>query len=143
MKKMILTLAIIVSTVSAFASETVNQKVLNAFKKEFATASEVSWTVRTDYYKATFSYNGKYIFAFYNEEGEMLGMSRHLSPIDLPLALQNNLKKGYEGYWVSDLFEAAKNEETNYYVTLENADTKIVLKSAGNGWSIYNKIKKA
>jgi len=141
---MILTLAIAVTTLSAFAKdENVNQKVLDAFKTEFSTAKEVEWSVGADFYKATFNYNGKYVFAFYNEEGELLGLTRYLSPSDLPLALQNNLKKNYEGYWVSDLFEASKDDATNYYITLENADTKIVLKSAENSWNTFSKIKKS
>ncbi len=144
MKKMILTLVIAVTTLSAFAKdENVNKKVLDAFKTEFSTAKEVEWSVGTDYYKATFNYNGKYVFAFYNEDGELLGLTRYLSPSDLPLLLQNNLKKNYEGYWVSDLFEASKDDATNYYITLENADTKIILKSGENGWDTYSKIKKS
>ncbi|MEI2740668.1 MAG: hypothetical protein V9F01_17980 [Chitinophagaceae bacterium] len=78
----------------------------------------------------------------YSENGELIGLTRYLSPADLPLALQANLKKNYEGYWVSDLFEASKNDGTNYYITLENADSKTVLKSSGNNWSVHNKIKK-
>jgi hypothetical protein len=144
MKKMILTLVIAVTTLSAFANdENVNQKVLDAFKTEFSTAKEVEWSVGTNYYKATFNYNGKYVFAYYNENGELLGLTRYLSPSDLPLTLQNNLKKNYEGYWVSDLFEASKDNATNYYITLENADTKIVLKSSENNWETYSKIKKS
>jgi hypothetical protein len=144
MKKMIVTLAIALFTLSAFAgSRTVNQKVLDAFKTEFTTASEVEWSTGADYFKATFNYNGKYVFAFYSEEGALLGLTRYISPVDLPLVLQNNLKKNYEGFWVSDLFEASKNEGTHYYITLENADTKIVLRSAGATWNTYSKIKKA
>jgi hypothetical protein len=144
MKKMITTLAIAFSSLFAFAGETnVNQKVLDAFKNEFTTATEVEWSAGFDYYKATFNYNGKYVYAYFNEDGEMLGMARNMSPIDLPLALQNNLKKSYEGFWVSDLFEAVKNENTNYYITLENADTKLVLKSSGNSWNVYSKTRKS
>ena len=130
---------------SAFANSDPDpdQKVLDAFKTEFASAKEVEWSVGANYFKATFNYNGKYVFAFYSENGELLGLTRYLSPADLPLALQANLKKNYEGYWVSDLFEASKNDGTNYYITLENADSKIVLKSSGNSWSVHNKIKKA
>ena len=143
MKKMIVSLAIAVSTLNAFAGDVnVNQKVLDAFKTEFASAKEEEWTVGENYYKATFNYNGKYVFAFYSENGELIGLTRYLSPADLPLALQANLKKNYEGYWVSDLFEASKNDGTNYYITLENADSKTVLKSSGNNWSVHNKIKK-
>ncbi len=141
---MILTLAIVVSTVCAFAGDSnVNQQVLDAFKTEFSTAKEVEWSVAANYYKATFNYNGKYVFAFYNETGELLGLTRYMSPSDLPLSLQNNLRKGYENFWVSDLFEASKNESTNYYITLENADTKIILKSSENKWESFSKIKKS
>jgi hypothetical protein len=144
MKKMLLTLAIAMITLNSFAgSGTVNQKVLDAFKTEFSTASEVEWSAGAGYFKATFNYNGKYVFAFYSEEGELLGLTRYISPVDLPLILQNSLKKNYEGYWVSDLFEASRNDGTSYFITLENADTKIVLKSTGNSWTSYNKIKKA
>lgn len=143
MKKMILTLAIAVSTFNAFATDAnVNEKVLDAFRTEFTSAKEVEWSVNSNYYKATFNYNGKYVFAFYNENGELLGLSRYLSPDDLPIALQKNLTKNYKGYWVSDLFETAKNDATNYYITLENADTKIVLKSSGNSWGVHSKSKK-
>ena len=141
---MILTLVIAITTLGAFANdENVNQKVLDAFKTEFTTAKDVEWSVGSNYYKATFNYNGKYVFAYYNENGELLGITRYLSPSDLPLTLQNNLKKNYEGYWVSDLFEASKDDATNYYITLENADTKIVLKSSENRWDIYSRIKKS
>ena len=45
MKKMIVTLAIAISTLSAFANdENVNQKVLDAFKTEFTTAKDVEWS---------------------------------------------------------------------------------------------------
>lgn len=143
MKKIILTLAIAVSTMSAFASDVnVTQKVLDAFKTEFVSAKEVEWSAGSNYYKATFYYNGHYVFAYYNENAELLGLTRYLSPADLPLTLQNILKKNYEGYWVSDLFEASKNNGTTYYITVEDADTKIVLSSSGTDWSVYNKTKK-
>ncbi len=145
MKKMILTLAIAVSTFSAFAGEEeVNPKVLNAFKTEFGKAKEVKWTAGVNYFEATFVYNDKYLFAWYNAEGELLGLSRYISPDDLPMTLQKSLKENYEGYWISDLFEVSKDEGTSYYITLENADTKLVLKSSDTyGWSFQKKVKKA
>lgn len=145
MKKIIMILAVLISTTSAFASEeNVATKVLNAFKTEFNTAKEVEWTVGSNYYKAAFVYNEKHVFAYYNEEGELLGLTRYLSSDDLPLNLQNNLKKSYSKYWISDLFEVAKSDGTAYYITLEDADTKIVLKaSAESDWSVYQKTRKA
>lgn len=138
-------LAVLISTTSAFAGEeNVTTKVLNAFKAEFNTAKEVEWTVGSNYYKAAFVYNEKHVFAFYNKEGELLGLTRYLSSDDLPLNLQNNLKKSYSKYWISDLFEVAKSDGTAYYITLEDADTKLILKaSAESDWSAYQKTRKA
>lgn len=143
MKKMIVTLAIAMVTLSAFAGEDVNSKVLNAFNAEFSTATEVQWTAGDNFYKAHFVYNSRRLFAFYNEDGELLGLTRYISPLDLSLNLQMDLKKHYCNYWVSDLFEVSKNDGTNYYATIENADLKIVLKSSdGNTWSVFQKTKK-
>jgi hypothetical protein len=145
MKKMMLALAITISTFSAFAvEEKVSTKVLNAFKVEFNTAKDVEWSVGSTYYMATFTYNDKYVFAYYNVDGVLLGLSHYISPAELPMALQNSLKKDYNDFWVSDLFEVVKNGKTEYYVTLENADKKIVLQSSGsNDWVEYKKVRKA
>ena|ERR1044071_6578513 len=144
MKKIILILAIITSSVAAVASgDSVDPKVLDAFNSEFKTAKEVQWTVGENYYRANFTYNNQHVFAYYNAEGECLGLSRYISPASLPISLQSNLKKNYADYWVSDLFEVAKEDGTSYYITLENADTKLILKATGNNWSPYQKIRKA
>jgi CRISPR/Cas system-associated exonuclease Cas4 (RecB family) len=156
MKKMIVTLAIAVSSLAAFAGgafgkpmategeENVSKKVLDAFKTEFAAVKEVAWTTGSDYYKASFTYNEKHVFAYYSLDGDLLGLTRYISPADLPMSLQINLKKKSDGYWISDLFEVAKNGTTSYYLTLENADTKTVLKSSGGSdWEVFKSVKKS
>lgn len=144
MKKMIMILAVALSTLSAFASdEKVNQKVLDAFKQEFATATAVTWTTATDYYKAEFTFNGQSVSAFYNYDGELMGLTRYITSLDLPMSLQAALKKSYSEFWISDLFEVTKSDSTGYYITLENADTTIVLKAtADSDWNVYKKSKK-
>ena len=141
---MLLTLAIAVSALSAFAGEEkVTSTVLNAFNNEFTTAKEVEWTAGNNYFKATFKYNNMYVFAFYSTEGELLGLTHYLSPVDLPMSLQNNIQKEYKDYWISDLFEMVKDGTTSYYITLEKADKTIILHSSGgNEWSLVKKIKK-
>jgi hypothetical protein len=145
MKKMILMLAISISSFAAFArEENVSKKVLDAFTTEFTTAKEVEWTAGTDFYKASFIYNEKHVFAYYSPDGDLLGLTRYISPVDLPLNLQITLKKNSNGFWISDLFEAAKNGTTSYYITLENADTKKVLRSiGGSDWEVFKTVKKS
>lgn len=145
MKKIILTIAIAFSSFFAFANETnVNTAVLNAFNSDFAAAKEVSWTSGTGFYKASFTYNEQHVTAFYSFEGQMLGMARNISSLDLPMNLQTSLKQKYGGRWITELFELSNEEGTTYYITLEQADSKIILKSEnGSQWSVYKKSTKA
>jgi hypothetical protein len=146
MKKMIVVLAMILTgSITALAGNpNVSKEVLAAFQQNFGTATEVQWTTGENYYKASFVFNGRYISAYYNESGELYGIIRHISSLDLPLQLLMSLKKDYSQYWITDLFELAKNSGTSYYITLEDADTKIVLKASdSNEWTVHKKIKKS
>ncbi len=147
MKKIMMMLALVLTLSTSFAftgEEAVNKKALNGFKSEFAGATDAAWTTGSNFYKVAFTLNDQKLFAYYNAEGEFMAVTRFISSFQLPLNLQTSLKKSYNNYWISDLFEMASNEGTNYYVTFENADTKIVLKSIdGSSWSLYQKSKKA
>lgn len=143
---MMLTLALIISSLgAAFAGEEeVNAKVLGAFKSEFGSAKEITWTIATNYYQASFLYKDQHVSAYYNIEGTLLGLTRYISPDDLPLTLQGDLKKNYSQYWISDLFEVANDEGTAYYITVEDSDSKKVLKAKdGKSWSEFKKVKKS
>lgn len=144
MKKIIIMLAVAISSFTAFASdENVNSNVLSSFNKEFAGAKDVQWTTTNSYYKASFVFNDQFVSAFYQLDGELIATSRNISSLDLPISLQTSLKKRYNKYWISDLFEISNNEGTSYYITLDKADSKVVLKSSGNGnWGTFSKTTK-
>ena len=147
MKKMIMALAMVltVSTSFAFTGErAVNNRAIAAFKTEFAGATNAAWTVVSDYYKVDFTMGNQQLVAFYNAAGDFVAVTRYISSFNLPLFLQKSLKKSHGNYWITDLFEMANQEGTSYYVTVESADTKIVLKSVdGGAWLVYQKIQKA
>lgn len=142
---MMLALVLTLSTTYAFTGEeAINKQALNAFKTEFAGATDAAWTVGADYYKVAFTLSDQKLFAYYNTQGEFMAVTRFISSLQLPLNLQSSLKKSSNNSWISDLFEMADNEGTAYYVTLESADTKIVLRSIDGGdWTVYQKSKKA
>jgi hypothetical protein len=147
MKKVIagLLLGTILFVNSAFAhkSETVNEKVQAAFKQEFVQAKEVSWNRTENYFKAVFKMNENILTAYYTEDGELMGVIRNLLSTELPINLQTSLKKEYSGYWITDLFEFAKQDTSGYYITIENAGQVITLQSNDNfTWSTFRKVKK-
>ena len=125
---------------TAFANEIiVKQEVLNAFKIEYSSAKDVNWTVGDNYYKASFTMNDQKLFAFYSIDGEFLALTRYVSSLELPENIQNSLKKQFKEKWITDLFEVVNSEGTMYYATLENADSKIILKSGTGYWTLYKK----
>lgn len=122
----------------------VNKKVSTAFEKKFVKATEVNWLKTDQYYKALFQLNGQHLTAFFSEEGEIIGVARHFLSTELPINLQAALKNNNSAFWVSDLFEFALNGESKYYVTIEDADSQIILKSVGtDNWSVIKKINKS
>ena len=145
MKKIVFVLGfVLAATVSqAYPSEKVSPKVLASFNSEFTNAKEVEWETGNNYFRAAFTMNEQRIFAFYNVEGELLSVARYISSIQLPVNLFADLKNNYSKYWISDLFEVSNSEGLHYYVTLETADSKLVLHSSNGGsWSTYSKNKK-
>lgn len=147
MKKMITMLALVLTlgTTMAFAGETnVNEQVLTAFKQDFSSATDVKWTAAENYFKAEFNYNSQIISAYYTTEGDMMAVVRKITTLQLPINLQTSYKKDYKGFWVTDLFEVARDNGTTYYLTLETADARVILKS-GNGstWETYEKSRKS
>ena len=146
MKRLVLTLTIALSLISlsSFATDTkVNPAALKSFNNSFKNATEVNWTVGNDFYKASFTLSGQYVSAYYNAEGKMLALTRNISSTQLPIALQANMKKNYEGFWITDLFEMTNEDGTSYYVTLENADTSVILKSNNQDWEKFKKQSKS
>jgi hypothetical protein len=147
MKKIMMTLALALTLSSMYAftgEEAVNKQALKAFTTEFAGATDAAWTVGNDYYKVAFTMSDQKLFAYYSMNGEFMAVTRFISSFQLPLNLQSSLKKSYNSYWITDLFEVANHDGTAYYVTLETADSKIVLKSTdGSDWSVFQKSKKA
>jgi hypothetical protein len=138
-------MALTLSTSFAFTGEkSISKKAVNAFKTEFAGATNAAWTAADDYYKVTFNLGDQQLFAYYSTLGEFMGVTRYISSFNLPLNLQSSLKKSSSNSWITDLFEIANQEGTSYYVTLETAASKIILKSTdGGNWMVYQKVQKA
>ena len=137
-------LLLTVGVSSSFARNTNNDNDNNSvsFRKDFSQAELLSTSTVSDYTKVTFKMNGAVLTAFYSNKGELIAITHNITVSQLPLTLMMQVKKTYGNYWISDLFELNTNGETNYYITLENADKKITLRSSENTWEQFSKATK-
>jgi len=146
MKKIIISLLLVLklATDTFAAEEKIKPEILQAFNSRFSGARDVTWITGTHYYKVTFNYYGSQMFAYYTTTGKLKGVTRHINSTELPLYLRNTLQKKYADYWISNLVEESNQRGFSYYITLENADQKLVLRSAyGSNWEVYQVINKS
>ncbi|HEV7621251.1 MAG TPA: hypothetical protein VGO09_05940 [Flavisolibacter sp.] len=141
MKRLFFLFVIFFSLLSftGFAKDSnISNRAIESFNSSFKGATEVSWTVINDYYKASFNLHGQYVAAFYDQDGILVAVSKNISSTQLPITLQAQIKSNYENFWISDLFEVNNEQGTIYYATIESAQSKIVLKSISNfEWETY------
>lgn len=142
MKKSILSLAIVLALFSsAFAARPVSSPVRAAisFKKDFRQATEVCWSVSNNYVIATFVMDKETRFAYYDFQGNLVGLVQNILTTSLPENLRKDIKKHYGSYWVTELFQVSREDGADYYyIKLKNADETIVLSNEGTiGWHRY------
>jgi hypothetical protein len=148
MKKniVILIASLIITFSAAYANgneKNVPETVTSAFTSDFSHAGNVKWELLDGYYKASFNEHGKTLFAFYTADAEFMGIASNLLSDRLPVSLQSEIKEKYSEYWISDLFHFNIKNTPGYFITLENADQKIMLKAEENkSWSFYSIVKK-
>jgi len=146
MKKIITILAMTLVVSTSFASiepGTVSNQAVNTFKSEFVGATSATWTINKDFYQVAFTMDGQQMFAYYNKSGEFLAVSQNISSVELPNSLKKGLKKVMSNCWITDLFEITNNDQISWYVTIESADEKVVLKSDNGGkWKVFQTIEK-
>ncbi|HEV3325716.1 MAG TPA: hypothetical protein VG052_08915 [Puia sp.] len=129
---------------SSFASNTNNggDNVNAWLHKDFRQAELLDTKTSSDYTRFTFKMGSMILTAFYSNKGELLAVTHNIQSTQLPLQLLMQVKRNYSSYWISDLFEYSANGSTSYFLTLENADNKITLRSNEGDWETYNKTTK-
>lgn len=145
MKKFILSTAIVLTlfgTALADNPESINRNAAASFKKDFNTASDVSWSETSHYYRATFHLDKQTFLAYYDAQGNLISVVHHMLSTGLPEQLRKDIRKQYANYWVSELFQVSFDEGSYYFIELKNADETIVLTTDSNlCWHEYSRQK--
>jgi len=148
MKQIITFAAALLITLSSFANSAkpadgISGEIKVSFSRNFKGAQLIGTEAREAFTRLTFKMNEVIMSAFYSNEGELLAVTRNIVSTQLPLNLMLGLKSDYSAYWITELFEFKGSDETNcYYVSLENADQKVTLRSNGDHWEVYTTIVK-
>jgi len=140
MKKLFIAALIVVAAgTSAFAADVfkVDYKVKTSFEARFAGAQNVVWSAKEAYIKAAFTIAEEKVEAFFDGEGELIGLSRKVDLKKLPLNAIQKIKKDYASYQVSEAIEFDRDGDKSYYVSLEDGAKKQILEV-----SLYGAVSK-
>ena len=145
MKKIILAALLVSGLTSAFATtgndngKNINKTATSSFNSNFNHARNVSWTESSRFTIATFTMNNKIMYAYYDLQGKYIGTIHNIATTELPESLSASLKKQYAKYWVSELFELNSDQDSSYFVRVEDSNGSRVLRSTdGQTWEAYN-----
>ena len=144
MKKILLAITISAFTLTAFASDPVDEKVLESFNKAFKDAENVSWSTSEYTYEVRFDQNKVTAKITYDKAGNILRTLRYYTEEKLPLMVITKVKDKYNDKKIFGVVEISSEEGTFYHITLEGAKTWTMLKADSYGnLSVEKKFKKA
>jgi hypothetical protein len=139
---LLLTLGLSTSFAANTGTNARNGGAATSFRKDFKQAELLATDAGKDYTKFTFKLNGAILYAFYNENGELLAVTHNIQATQLPINLLMQIKRDHADCWITDCFELDSNGSTSYYITLEDPETTLTLHSNGSDWETYVKITK-
>jgi len=109
----------------------------NEFSRLFTQPTEVKWELVSNFYKVSFVESGQHLTAFFNPSGKIEAVSRNISTAYLPLILQKRLQDKLSSSWITECFEVYGKNGTKYYVTIANANDKVLYMSNSDDWYKY------
>jgi len=146
MKKFIMAALIAVTiTTTAFADANTNisTKVTDNFSLQFEAATNIQWTLGSNYAKASFMQFGEKLEAFYLLDGSFIGTSKQIALDKLPENAVRNITKKYPfpPYRLKECIEFQNADgAVVYYVSLEEEKSKTILEvSAAGGVSTFQR----
>ncbi len=146
MKKIFL--AVLFATVlisNSFANDNnkVSWVIAENFAKEFRDVSQVEWTIKEHFVKASFVEEGTNKEAFYTHDGDLISTSMNVVLKDLPLVTKRAFAKKYTGYILKEAVKLEGPHETAYYLSIENDNESLILKNWNSSVTVFKKqIKK-
>ncbi|MDB5287020.1 MAG: hypothetical protein JWR05_1969 [Mucilaginibacter sp.] len=107
----------------------VSYTVINKFNTDFVRAQNVSWKVNSNFQKATFTLDGEKMSAFYNLQGEYMGLTQNVQFKALPTKAKKEIGQKYEGYFVQEVIKLDADDDTTvYFVDLKKDNDEFLVR---------------
>ena len=125
MKSFVVTLTIVSFSLTAYAQQDIDVSevpvaVQDAFKAEFADATDVEWEMKDDQYEAEYEMQDDTDYhVLFDASGTMIGRKHEIEGTALPSEVTAAIKKDYPDYEIDDAEMLVKDGETYYQVELE------------------------
>ena len=139
MKFFVVTLMLSAYSLASYAQKDVDisevpTAVQDAFKTEFADATDVEWEMKDNQYEAEFEKQDDTDYhALFDASGKMISQKQEIEESALPTEVTTAIKNDYPDYEVDDAEKLTKDGETYYQVELEKflRDEKKVYSASG------------
>ena len=113
----------------------VSQKVISAFQAAFPTAEKVDWSEDGDHYYVHFKDHQVISEIEYDHDGNFISSERYYSDgSQLPLHLTWDLRRKFHDKTIYGITETNMDDETYYYVKLQDAKEWITVKGSADGF---------
>ena len=148
MKRHLFTLVVFLSVLGNYAfaagDEIVSFRIREAFKKEFSSAQHIRWEKikNENIYEAQFIYNNERLCAFFDENGQLLVISRSIAAASLPMLVTKKVNNQYKDYKLQEVLEYVSQGTTSYVLVLEKGSVRLTIQASPEGSaSIFKKEK--
>ncbi|MFT3682651.1 MAG: hypothetical protein QM791_20510 [Ferruginibacter sp.] len=149
MKKLIaLSAAALLFSATIFATDTnsvtISVRAKASFEKDFSLVSNVSWTKRNDLYFVSFDADNRTNEAAYNEQGELVAVSKTIAKDELPETVAQAISDKFGNYDVAkNATQITYDNLTTYYINVANSKHLLKLKcDIGGAITVEKRVKK-
>ena len=147
MKKLTTVLAglifLLLTSSFTFTDTSVNDKIKSVFEKDFAASSDLTWEKYEDVYVASFKLKNTDLTAAYNENGELLAVTRSIPYAQLPLKVSRAVEEKYGPYTIDPSVIELTADQTTYFLNVENEKVALKIKADASGYiMVENRLKK-
>jgi len=138
MKKFFLAITAVVLSISSFAYDPVNEKLIRSFEFNFPNASQVSWQEVEGGFIVSFVKEGVRARASFDAEGNLLRVIRYYEEQQLPYEIQYRVKRMFPKKQIFGVIEVtstknAKDVYTEYMIKLEDSKSWTTVRVTESG----------